>query len=57
MIIGPVFFHKTVNSKCNVRMILFSFFSQVTDEEKLYGHFVQDNVTAHNEYNSMHCIR
>jgi hypothetical protein len=44
--IQPMSFHKTINSERYVRLILSLFFSQLTDEEKLYGHFVQDNATA-----------
>jgi hypothetical protein len=35
-----------------VRLILSPFFGQLTDE-KLYGHFMQDNVTVHTAKNSM----
>jgi hypothetical protein len=41
-----VSFHETINSERYVRLILSPFFSQVTDEEKLYGHFMKDNATA-----------
>jgi hypothetical protein len=39
-------FHETINSKHYVRLILSPFFDELTDE-KLYGHFMQDNATAH----------
>jgi hypothetical protein len=52
-IIGPVFFHETINSERYVRLILSPFFDQLTDEEKSYGHFMQDNATAHTANNSM----
>jgi hypothetical protein len=36
-----------------VRLILSPFFNQLTDEEKSYGHFMQDNATAHTANNSV----
>jgi hypothetical protein len=46
-------FHETVNSEHYVRLSLSSFFSQLTDEVKSYGHFMQDNATAHTANNSV----
>jgi hypothetical protein len=48
-----VFFHETINFKRYVRLILSPFFDQLTDEEKSYGHFMQDNATAHTANNYM----
>jgi hypothetical protein len=52
-IIEPVFVHETINSERYVRLILSPFFDQLTDEEKSYGHFMQDNATVHTANNSM----
>jgi hypothetical protein len=52
MIIGPDF-QGTVNSERDVRLILSSFFEQMTDKEKSHGHFMQDNATPHTANNSM----
>jgi hypothetical protein len=46
-IIGPLFFHETVNSDHYVNDILNPFFSQLTAEETQHGYFQQDNATAH----------
>jgi hypothetical protein len=46
-IIGPLFFHDTVNSNCYINDILNPFFIQLTAEERPYGYFQQDNATAH----------
>jgi hypothetical protein len=46
-IIGPLFFHETVNSDRYVNDILNSFFSQLTVEERQHGCFQQDDATAH----------
>jgi hypothetical protein len=52
--IQPVFFfHETVNSQRYVGLILSPFFGQLTDEEKSYGHFMQDNATAHSANKSI----
>jgi hypothetical protein len=46
-------FRETISSECYVRLILSPFFGQLTDEKKLYGHFMQDNATAQTANNSM----
>jgi hypothetical protein len=46
-IIGPLFFHETVNYNRYVNDILNPFFNQLTAEEIQYGYFQQDNATAH----------
>jgi hypothetical protein len=51
--LGPCFFHETVNSERYVILILSPFFDQQTDEDQSYGHFMQDNATAHTANNSM----
>jgi hypothetical protein len=50
--VEPVSFHETVNSDRYVRLILSPLFGQLTDE-KSYGHFMQDNATAHTANNSV----
>jgi hypothetical protein len=44
--VEPVFFNETVNCKRYVRVILGQFFPQLPEEERLYGWFQQDSVTA-----------
>jgi hypothetical protein len=51
-ITGAMFFHETMNSGCYVRLIPPHFFNQLTDG-KMYGHFMQDNVTAQTAKNSI----
>jgi hypothetical protein len=46
-IVGLVFFNETVNFEWYVQVILRQFFSQLTEEERLYGWFQQDSATAH----------
>jgi thiamine phosphate synthase YjbQ (UPF0047 family) len=48
-----MFFHETINSKHYVTLVLSPFFDQLTDEEKSYRHFMQDNATAHTANNTM----
>jgi hypothetical protein len=45
---GHMPFSKILNSKCYVRLILFSFFDVLTEGEELYGHFMQDGAMTHN---------
>jgi hypothetical protein len=49
-----MFSHETINSEHYV--ILSPFFDQLTDEEKLCGHFMQDNATAYTVSNPMHAL-
>jgi hypothetical protein len=56
-IIGPIFFHETVNSDRYVNNILNPFFNQLTAEERQYGYFQQDNAIAHAANASMVAIR
>jgi hypothetical protein len=46
-VIGPVFFEETINSYRYVELILLPFFQGLTEEEKLYGYFMQDGTMAH----------
>jgi hypothetical protein len=39
-----------------VRLILSPFSDQLTDGEKSYGNFMQDNVVAHTANNSMYAL-
>jgi hypothetical protein len=42
-----MFFHKPVYAKCYVRLSLSPIFDRLTDEEKPYKRFMQDNAKAH----------
>jgi hypothetical protein len=55
-IIGPILFHETVNSKHYVKLILSSVFSQLACEEKLYGHFMQDNAKTQTTNSSLNTL-
>ncbi|KAJ3663138.1 hypothetical protein Zmor_007447 [Zophobas morio] len=46
-IIGPIFFHDTVNADRYRTNILLPFFEQLHDDECQYGYFQQDGATAH----------
>jgi hypothetical protein len=46
-------FHETVIYECYTRLFLSPFFGQLTNEEKLYEHFMWDNATAHTANNSL----
>jgi hypothetical protein len=46
-----------VNSDRYVRNILEPFFEQLTDDERQYGYFQQDNATAHAARNSMSALQ
>jgi hypothetical protein len=46
-IVGPLFFNETVNCERYVQVILWQFFPELTEEERLYGWFHQDSATAH----------
>jgi hypothetical protein len=41
-----VFFNETINYERYVQVILRQFFSELTEEESLYGWFHQDSATA-----------
>ena len=56
-IIGPIFFHHTVNSDRYINDILNPFFDQLNAEERQYGYFQQDNATAHTANASMVAIQ
>jgi hypothetical protein len=46
-IVGPVFFNETINCERYAWVILQQFFSELTEEERVYGWFQQDSATAH----------
>jgi inhibitor of nuclear factor kappa-B kinase subunit alpha len=46
-IVGSVFFNETINCERYVQGILGQFFSELTEEERLYGWFQQDSATDH----------
>jgi hypothetical protein len=56
-IIGPLFFHETVNSDHYVNDTLNSFFNQLTAEERQHGYFQQADATAHTANATMFAIR
>lgn len=49
-----MFFHRTIYSERYVRVSLF--FSQLDDEEKLYGNFMKGNTMAHTVNNSVDAL-
>jgi hypothetical protein len=55
-IVGPVFFNEKVNYERYVQVILRQFFSELTEEERLYGWFQQDSATAHSACMSMQAL-
>jgi hypothetical protein len=48
-----VLFNETINYERYVQVILEQFFSELTEEERLYGWFQQDSATAHTVRMSM----
>jgi hypothetical protein len=54
-IVGHVF-NETINCERYVQTILGQFFSELTEEERLYGRFQQDSATAHTAYMSMQAL-
>jgi predicted transcriptional regulator len=55
-IVGSVFFNKTINCERYVEVIHGQFFSELTEEERLYGWFQQDSITAHTVHMSMKAL-
>ncbi|KAJ4433388.1 hypothetical protein ANN_15647 [Periplaneta americana] len=55
-IIGPIFFHETLNADRYQALILDQFFPQLTEEERRYGVFQQDRTTAHTSSSSLRAI-
>jgi hypothetical protein len=51
-----VFFNKTINCERYVQVILRQFFSELTEEERLYGWFRQDSATAHTAHMFMQAL-
>jgi hypothetical protein len=54
--VGPVFFNETINCERYVQIILGQFFSELTEEERLYGWFQQDSATARTARMSMQAL-
>jgi hypothetical protein len=50
-------YHKTLNSDWYVRHILEPFFEQLTDDERQYGYYQQDNAPAHTAQNSISALQ
>ncbi|PNF43794.1 hypothetical protein B7P43_G09755 [Cryptotermes secundus] len=46
-IIGPLFFHETLNSDRYINGILNPFFKQLSAEERQYEYFQEESATAH----------
>jgi hypothetical protein len=46
-LIGPIFFHQTINAERYRELILNEFINQLDDEELQYGYFQQDVATPH----------
>jgi hypothetical protein len=46
-LIGPIFFHQTINAERYRELILNEFINQLDDEELQYGYFQQDGATPH----------
>jgi hypothetical protein len=55
-IIGPLCFHETIISEPFARLNLCLFFYELSDEEKSYGHFMQDNASANTVNNSVFAL-
>jgi hypothetical protein len=54
--IGAVFFNETINCERYVQVILGQLFSELTEEERLYGWFQQDSATAHTAHMSVQSL-
>jgi hypothetical protein len=54
--VGPMFFNETIHCERCVQVILGQFFSELTEEERLYGWFQQDSATAHTARMSMQAL-
>jgi hypothetical protein len=52
-IIGAIFYHGTANSDRCVRSTLEPFYEQLTDDERQYGYFQQDDATARNSTSAL----
>lgn len=46
-IIGPIFFHQTLNSARYIYYIFYPFVAALTEEEKTYSYFQHNGATAH----------
>jgi hypothetical protein len=49
-------FNETINCEKYVKVILWQFFSELPEEERLYGWFQQDSATAHTARISMQAL-
>lgn len=49
-------FHETIKFELYMKLILSSFLDQLTDEEKTYRHFIQENAKAHTVKNSRNAL-
>jgi NADH:ubiquinone oxidoreductase subunit len=49
-LIGPIFFHETINATRYREQILEIFINQLDDEELQNGYFQHDGATAHKQY-------
>jgi hypothetical protein len=49
-IVGPVFFNETINCERYVQVILGQFFSELTEEESLYGWFQEDSAVIFGQH-------
>jgi hypothetical protein len=54
--VGPEFFNEIINCERYVQVILGQFLPQLTQEERLYGWFQQESVTAHTAHMSMQAL-
>lgn len=52
-IIGPIFFHDTINAQRYRTLILEPFLAQLNDNEIQFGYFQQDGATAHTANNTI----
>ena len=56
-IIGPIFFSETLNSHRYVTQILTPFFERLSDYERTYAFFQQDNASSRTANNSVRCLQ
>jgi hypothetical protein len=52
-VVRPLFFNETINCERYVQVILWQFFPEFTEDDKLYGWLQQDSATAHTARLSM----
>jgi hypothetical protein len=56
-VIGLIFYDETVNAVGYENNILSPFFTELTDEERLYGVVQQDSATAHTAHVSLEALQ